>query len=145
MIEVGAELNLAGRELGRLRGHTNEVTALAFSPDGVLLLSAAMGADGLLLWHVESRLIVHAFPQQNGIRSVAISPDGRRAVTGSSDVAVRVWKLPSLNSRGLLESVREKRRVRELTSAERAEFGLTDGFESLHRVFDFLNLERLLR
>ena len=138
-------LNLAGREIGRLRGHTNEVTALAFSPDGVLLLSAAMGADGLLLWHVESRLIVHAFPQQNGIRSVAISPDGRRAVTGSSDGVVRAWKLPSLNSRGLLESVRDKRRVRELTSAERAEFGLTDGFESLHRVFDFLNLERLLR
>jgi WD40 repeat protein len=138
--------NLAGRgqELGKLRGHTSQVNALAFSPDGVLLLSAATGAQGLLLWHVDSRLIVHVFPDQTNILSAAISSDGGRAVTGSSDGVVTIWRLPRLDRRDLLNAVREKRSVRPLSPDERAEFGLTAWFESLHNALDVLHLERWL-
>jgi WD40 repeat protein len=120
-----------GRELGRLRGHTSEVRALAFSPDGRMLLSGAVGSEGyrLLLWHVDSGILVFRFEGcTDRVRSVAISENGLRAVSGSDDGIVRVWRLPALDASRLLESVRTRRWTRPLTDREwdeleRDEFG----------------------
>ena len=125
-----------GQELGRLRGHTGIVRALAFSPDGELLLSAAEGTEGLLLWHVASRIIVHTFGGQSGVRTATISTDGRRALTASADGILNGWTLPDLDHRKLLDSVRRTRWVRGLTENEEKEFGLS-GF------LDFLILGRI--
>jgi WD40 repeat protein len=109
-----------GRELAVLRGHNSEVTALAFGPDGTWLASA----DGMVagnaerdplakyvdtttlpseikLWDVKSRKLMRTLTGHTAsILSLAISPDGRRLVSGSVDATVKVWDVAS----GILET-----------------------------------------
>jgi hypothetical protein len=60
------------------------VLAVAFSPQGTLLGSAA--ADGTIcLWEVKTRQWVKSLPRQSTpIRALAFSPDGKYVATGSS-------------------------------------------------------------
>jgi WD40 repeat protein/tRNA A-37 threonylcarbamoyl transferase component Bud32 len=78
-------------DLLTLHGHTSEVWAVAFSPDGLRLASASLdhsvrvwdpGTGKLLL-----RLTGHTAP----VWTAAFSPDGRRLATGSDDGTVRLW------------------------------------------------------
>ena len=68
---------------------------------------------------------MHTFDDQREVRSVAIDEHGRRAVSASIDGVVRLWTLPDLDANNLLAAVRARRWVRDLTPAERAEFGLS--------------------
>jgi WD40 repeat protein len=76
-------------------GHTAEVHALAFSPDGRWLASG--GDDHLIhLWDVATariarRLRGHTAP----VRTIAFSPDGTRLVSGGHDETSIVWDLES--------------------------------------------------
>ena len=113
------------QQRARLRGHTTAVHALAFTPDSQFLLSGADSQDGLRLWHVTSRLVVHTFQSQSDVRTAAIAPDGRQAITGDAAGTLRVWTLPDLPPRDLLASIKTRRWVRDLTRFEIDEFGLS--------------------
>jgi WD40 repeat protein len=78
-------------DLLTLRGHTMEVTAAGFSPDGRRLVTASY--DGTArLWDAATGRELRALKGHFGaIFAAAISPDGRRVATGSSDETVRVW------------------------------------------------------
>ena len=55
--------------------------------------------------------------------SASFSPDGSRIVTASSDFTARVWRMwPS--TQALIDYARECCVFRELTTEERAQFGL---------------------
>ena len=74
-------------------GHTDRVTALAFSPDGRHLLSGAMDKVAII-WDVQTgqklfRLLGHTAE----IYSVAFTADGAQAVTGSADATLRLWRV----------------------------------------------------
>ena len=76
----------------RLSFNDGSVRGIAFTPDGKRLL--ASGFHGLLvLWDVDTGAVLDRTRGPDAL-SLAIAPDGRRAVTGYSDKTARVWRLP---------------------------------------------------
>jgi len=78
-------------ELRRMEGHTNNVMAVAYSPDGKRLVSGAQD-NVAIIWDATSkselaRLSGHA----NHVMSVAFSPDGKVVLTGGRDNAAILW------------------------------------------------------
>ncbi len=73
------------------------VDSFAFSRDGRRLASA--GNNVLNFWDAETGAVVRTFPRHDDLGnpdvSVAISPDGRRIVTGSLDDKIRLWDAES--------------------------------------------------
>jgi WD40 repeat protein/tRNA A-37 threonylcarbamoyl transferase component Bud32 len=70
----------------------DSVEALAFSADGKTLVSAN---EGLCFWDLGRRSLREVVYRQQGgpIRSLNLSLDGKRLITGESDGAVNVWNL----------------------------------------------------
>ena len=83
-------------EIATLRGPTDHITSVAFSPDGALLASGAMSkhpeSDAtVVLWDVETRENVATLDGHTiGPPSVAFSPDGMLA-SGSFFDGVKLW------------------------------------------------------
>ncbi|NUQ63640.1 MAG: caspase family protein [Pirellulales bacterium] len=74
-------------------GHLDEVTAVAFSPDGKLAVTA--GNDNVArLWEIATRTEVRRFEGHAApVKAVAFSPrDGRYVLTGSADRTARLWE-----------------------------------------------------
>ena len=75
----------------RLKGHTDLVPSVAFSPDGRFALSGSADKT-LILWDVATGDPVRTFTEHTDwVRSVAFSPDGRFALSGSFDNTLILW------------------------------------------------------
>ncbi len=89
----------SGQELGTFVGHTRSLTSLAFSPDGMRLLSGS--ADGTMrLWDVKTRKELDQFVlnDKDWVWSVAFTPDGLHALTSravkfNNIVPLQMWDL----------------------------------------------------
>lgn len=82
----------SGREIRCLPGHRNAVCSLAFTPDGSRAVSSSTDQT-VRVWELEAGVTIHSYDRQTN-RSVAISADGRLALTGSlHDGMVRLWEL----------------------------------------------------
>jgi len=74
-----------------LRGHTNWIGRIAWSPDGRLVASPSYD-ETIRLWDVETGKELRRFEgHQESVRSVVFSPDGARLASGSADQTVRLW------------------------------------------------------
>jgi WD40 repeat protein len=74
-----------------LEGHTRPVESVAFSSNGLRIVS---GSDDhtVRVWDAVSGAILHTLEgHTDWVRSVDFSPNGLRIVSGSGDHTVRVW------------------------------------------------------
>jgi WD40 repeat protein len=90
---------LRGRGCRVLRGHTDEVFAAAFHPDGRRLATA--GRDrAIWLWDLARGEEVARLPGHTSyVWSLAFSPDGATLASGSGDFTVRLWDTVPLKTR----------------------------------------------
>ncbi len=84
-----------GNELRRCSGgHANGVTLVALSPDGKTLASTGFGDSYICLWDTATGKALHSRPgHQAAVQYLAVSPDGKRLLTGSGDRTARLWDL----------------------------------------------------
>ena len=113
----------SGQLLRTFKGHTSGVRSVAFSPDGTRVISGSgkyYSSSGepdtdntLKLWDAASGQLLRTFKGHTaGVRSVALSPDDTRVISGSNDGTVKLWHAATgqlLRSfeghRGAIESV----------------------------------------
>jgi small GTP-binding protein len=90
-VRVG-ESPVPGLTLRRiLRGHTDAITRIAWSPDGRLLASPSDDKT-TRIWDVARGECVAVLKAHKGeVCSVTWSPDGSRLASGSSDETIRIW------------------------------------------------------
>ncbi len=82
-----------------LRGHSDEVFAVAFHPDGLRLATA--GRDGSVwLWDLSRGDAVARLPgHKSFVWSLAFSPSGATLASGSGDSTIRLWDTAPLKTR----------------------------------------------
>jgi len=74
-----------------LRGHTDTVTAVAFSQDGTRVLTGSEDHTARL-WDAGTGKALATLAGHTGyIRAIAFSPDGTHVLTGSEDHTARLW------------------------------------------------------
>ncbi len=84
-----------GKELKPFLGHTAEVTAIAFSPDDLLLATGDLKGN-VLLWNIETREIIRKLKgHTRKITAINFLKDGARLVTASIDNSVGQWDVSS--------------------------------------------------
>lgn len=80
-----------GAEIDRFRGHTDWISSVAFSPDGMRVVSGAEDYT-VRLWDVAAGVETRRFEGHTTfVRSVAFSPDGTHVASGSTDRTIRLW------------------------------------------------------
>jgi len=140
------------RSLRRMIGHRARVRSALFDASGAVLYTASN--DGTArAWDVATgapRFTVGAAepqpeppiapdstvpaPNPHGVRSVALSPDGRTLATSSEDGAVALWDASTGASQGSLDG--HQGRVREVTFGRDGASALTFGFDGDLRLWD---------
>jgi hypothetical protein len=80
-----------GQEVRILKGHSDGVTSVAFSPDDARLASGSFDKT-VKVWDARTGQELHTLKgHTSGVFSVGFSPDGPRLASGSNDLTVKVW------------------------------------------------------
>lgn len=77
-----------------LHGHTDSVTALAYSPDGTIIASAGADKDRqIIFWDADTGKMIGDPLKKHTMRinTIAFSPDGKWLASGSTDMSIIIW------------------------------------------------------
>jgi len=84
-----------GQLIASLVGHTGDIAAAAFSPDGRTISTA--GDRTVRIWEIPSGKAIAVLAGHTGnVEYVAFSPDGKKLLSTADDKTIRVWA-PSKN------------------------------------------------
>ncbi|HEY7326545.1 MAG TPA: hypothetical protein VH592_02825 [Gemmataceae bacterium] len=93
-----AENDLAPGIVATMKGHSEAVYSVAFTPDGKHVVSGS-GDHTVKVWDSATGKEIKSFGGQAGhqnlVMSVSISPDGGLIASGGTDNTARLWDLPS--------------------------------------------------
>jgi WD40 repeat protein len=82
---------VSGAHLNNLKGHSDGICSVAFSPDGTHIVSGSFD-NTLRLWDAVRGAHLNTLKGHSSwIHSVGFSPDGTRIVSGSNDGTFRLW------------------------------------------------------
>jgi WD40 repeat protein len=85
-----------GKELQTLKGHTELVWGVIFSPDGKRLASAS-GDKTVKIWDTQTGQVLHSLKGlDSGVRSVAFSADAKRLAGSRANGTVTIWEATPL-------------------------------------------------
>ena len=90
-----------------LKGHTDSVWSVAYSPDGRHIISGSLD-ETIQMWDAETGSAVGK-PLKghfSSVSSVAYSPDGRHIISGSSDKTIQIWDAETGSAVGMPTLVR---------------------------------------
>lgn len=83
-----------GKELRRF-DHEGGVNDIALSADGKRLLTAGYNDNTVRVWEIASGSELHRFTEHKSrVLGVALSHDGRQALSCDADCTIRLWRLP---------------------------------------------------
>lgn len=80
-----------GVNLKVLSGHEDEVTSVAWSPDGTLIASAAEDGSAKVWSSSSGTCLLDLLGHRDAVTSVAFAPDSAKLVTGGADGVALVW------------------------------------------------------
>jgi RNA polymerase sigma factor (sigma-70 family) len=90
-----------------LRGHGQEVTAVAFSRTGKLLASASLDRT-IRIWDAAARKLQRTMTGGSPVHAIAFSADGRTLASGNQDGTFTLWNVASGNVEASVKGHAEK-------------------------------------
>jgi WD40 repeat protein len=79
-----------GKLLKILKGHTEQVRTVAFSPDSSILVSGGHDSE-IKIWNLHTNKLIKSIPTQTGITSIAFSNNGNFFASASDDKTIKIW------------------------------------------------------
>jgi len=79
------------RERNRLKGHTDWVSSVSFSPDGELIASGSKD-NKIKLWKKDGSWFQDLPGHKNGVHSISFSRDGKIIASAGADKQIKLWQ-----------------------------------------------------
>jgi WD40 repeat protein len=129
------EAEESGQEVGRFKGHTGQVNALAFDRRGGLLLSGSHDRT-VRLWGADTGAMRWEATHDGAVFAVAFTPDGRTALSAGADRTVRLGKVGKDDNGSEIARLRDRGAAEALAVSPDGRLALACGNHDLLTVWD---------
>src|SRR5262249_37500128 len=134
---------VTGRELMRLEGHKQEITGLAFSPDGTRILTTSYDKTARIWDANTGQELVRLDGHREPVTRAAFSPDGDRVVTISEDNTARLWEVSS--GREIARFLGHDKRLNTAAFSSDGRFVVTSSTDKTAQIWDaFIETQELV-